>query len=173
VVQNLSFELARWVVVKGEAKAVLEHSSPIAAQAAQNKANPIRMYDETNRGNIQVLRDLLANDFVSYGGAGFQDLHGPEAFIDLYRTFVSAFPDLHFEVTHVVAEDELVSVRGIQTGNFLGMVPPTNKKVAWTGTAIFRFNREGKIVERWQDLDNLALFIQLGVIPPIGQQPGG
>jgi predicted ester cyclase len=70
-------------------------------------------------------------------------LHGPEAFSDLYRTFVSAFPDLHFEVTHVVAEDDYVSVRSIQTGNFLGMVPPTNKKVTWTGTAIFRFTQEG------------------------------
>jgi hypothetical protein len=39
--------------------------------------------------------------------------------------------------------------------------------------AICRFNRDGEAIERWQDPDRLALFIQLGVIPPIGQQPGG
>ena len=86
------------------------------------------MYDETNKGNIEILHELLADDFVSYGGAGFQDLHGPEAFIDLYRTFVAAFPDLKFDVQQiVVSDDDWAAVRGIQTGthlgNFLGMVP--------------------------------------------------
>jgi steroid delta-isomerase-like uncharacterized protein len=142
----------------------------------ERKALIHRMYDETNKGNINVLNEILADDFVSYGGAGFQDLHGPQAFIDLYRTFVGAFPDLHFDVQQVVVGDDMAAVRGIQTGthqgNFLGMVPPTGKKVMWTGTAIFRFNEQGKIVERWQDLDNLSLFQQLGVIPPFGSAGG-
>jgi steroid delta-isomerase-like uncharacterized protein len=146
------------------------------ATAAQNRANIIRLYEETNKGNIDALRDMLADDFVSYGGAGFQDLHGPEAFIQLYRTFVAAFPDLNFKVLQLVCEDNWAAVRGLQTGthlgNFLGMVPPTGIKVEWTGTAIFRINDEGKITERWQDLDNLNLFQQLGVIPKF-QSAGG
>jgi steroid delta-isomerase-like uncharacterized protein len=136
-----------------------------------------RMYDETNNGNIEILNELLAPEFTSYGGAGFQDLHGPEAFINLYRTFVAAFPDLKFDVQQiVVSDDDWAAVRGIQTGthqgNFLGMVPATGKHVEWTGTAIFRFDQNGKIVERWQDLDNLSLFQQLGVIPPFGSAGG-
>jgi steroid delta-isomerase-like uncharacterized protein len=134
------------------------------------------MYDETNEGHVEVLNEILADDFVSYGGAGFQDLHGPEAFINLYRTFVAAFPDLKFDVQQVVVGADMAAVRGIQTGthlgNFLGMVPATGKKVEWTGTAIFRFNDQGRIVERWQDLDNLSLFQQLGVIPPFGSAGG-
>lgn len=136
-----------------------------------------RMYDETNKGNVDILNELLAPDFTSYGGAGFQDLNGPEAFINLYRTFVAAFPDLKFHVQQiVVSDDDWAAVRGIQTGthqgNFLGMVPATGKKVEWTGTAIFRFDENGKISERWQDLDNLSLFQQLGVIPPFGSAGG-
>ena len=147
-----------------------------AATEARKKAI-IDMYDETNKGNIQALRNLLADDFVSYGGAGFQDLHGAEAFIDLWKTFTSAFPDLTFEVLQiVVSDDDYAAVRGLQRGthrgNFLGRVPPTGIKVSWTGTAIFRFNQEGKIVERWQDLDNLSLFQQLGVIPAFGAAQG-
>ena len=145
--------------------------------AQERKAAIQRMYDETNKGNIDVLRELLADDFVSYGGAGFQDLHGAEAFINLYRTFVAAFPDLRFDVQQiVVGDDDLAAVRGIQTGthqgNFLGMVPATGKHVEWTGTAIFKFNAQGKISERWQDLDNLSLFQQLGVIPAFGSAGG-
>lgn len=145
---------------------------------AERKELIYRMYDETNKGNVEILNELLSPDFVSYGGAGFQDLHGPEAFINLYRTFVAAFPDLKFDVRHIVVDDEnnLAAVRGVQTGthlgNFLGMVPPTGKAVEWTGTAIFRFDDNGQIVERWQDLDNLSLFQQLGVIPPFGSAGG-
>ncbi len=136
-----------------------------------------RMYDETNNGNVEVLNELLAPGFVSYGGAGFQDLHGPEAFIQLYRTFVVAFPDLKFHVQQVVvSDDDYAAVRGLQTGthegNFLGMVPATCKGVEWSGTAIFRFDANGKIIERWQDLDNLSLFQQLGVIPAFGSAGG-
>ena len=144
--------------------------------AEERKAAIYRMYDETNKGNIEILNEMLADNFVSYGGAGFQDLHGPQAFIDLYRTFVAAFPDLKFNVQQVVVGDDMAAVRGIQTGthlgNFLGMIPPTGKAVEWTGTAIFRYDANGKIVERWQDLDNLSLFQQLGVIPPFGSAGG-
>ncbi|MEP7290300.1 MAG: ester cyclase [Chloroflexota bacterium] len=144
--------------------------------AETRKALIHRMYDETNHGNVEVLNELLAPNFVSYGGAGFQDLHGPQAFIDLYHTFVAAFPDLKFDVQQVVVGDDMAAVRGIQSGthlgNFLGMIPPTGKSVEWTGTAIFRFDENGKIVERWQDLDNLSLFQQLGVIPLFGSAGG-
>ncbi len=145
--------------------------------AAEKRILINRMYDETNKGNAKILLEVLAPDFISYGGAGFQDLHGAEAFLGLWETFVGAFPDLHFDVQQIVAgEDEWAAVRGIQSGthlgNFLGMVPATGNKVNWTGTAIFKFNEDGKIVERWQDLDNLTLFQQLGVIPPFGSAGG-
>lgn len=138
---------------------------------ARNKALIYQMYEETNAGNGQFFFDLLADDYVDHNFEG-----GRDAFIALYDSFYTAFPDLHFEVTHVIADGDYVVARGVQsgtqTGSFMGMIPPTNKQVSWTGTAIFRFNADGKIVERWQDLDQLGLFTQLGVIPPFGQASG-
>src|SRR5437870_5101110 len=112
---------------------------------AERRALIQKMYDETNKGNATILFDLLTPDFVSYGGAGFQDLHGAQAFYDLWKLFIAAFPDLQFHVQQiVVSDDDYVAVRGVQTGthqgNLMGMVPATGKKVEWTGTAIFRFN---------------------------------
>ncbi len=141
------------------------------ATEARNKALIYQMYEETNAGNGQFFFDLLADDYVDHNFDG-----GKEAFMALYQTFYEAFPDLHFDVTHVLADGDYVVARGVQTGTqtgtFMGMIPPTDKAVSWTGTAIFRFNDEGKIVERWQDLDQLGLFTQLGVIPPFGQTGG-
>jgi steroid delta-isomerase-like uncharacterized protein len=158
-------------------RGVAATSSPAYdAARAQRKADIIRLYDETNKGNFEIMYELLAKNFVSYGGAGFQDLHGVDAFVGLYKTFVTAFPDLHFDVLHIVVDDDIAAVRGLQTGthlgNFLGMVPATGIKVAWTGTAIFKYDADGRIAERWQDLDNLSLFQQLGVLPKF-QSAGG
>ena len=91
-----------------------------------------RMYDETNKGNIEILHEMLADDFVSYGGAGFQDLHGPEAFIDLFGRF-SRIP--RFEVRRSADCRQrrrygrrCAAFKPDALGNFLGMVPATGKK---------------------------------------------
>lgn len=55
---------------------------------------------------------------------------------------------------------------GTHLGIFLG-IPPTGKRVTVTGIEIFRL-AGGKIVEHWNNYDDLGLFQQLGVLPPIG-----
>ena len=47
-------------------------------------------------------------------------------------------------------------------------IPPSGVQVTLTGISIDRF-AGGKIVESWDNLDDLGLFQQLGVIPPMGQ----
>jgi predicted ester cyclase len=129
----------------------------------------MHLFDEANRANLDVFHELLAPEFVSYGGAGFQDLYGPEAFKQLYLTFFQSLPDLAFKVTHMVTEGDTCGVRGILSGthkgNFMGFAPPTGKFVCWTGTALMRFNQNGMIDARWQEWDGLSVMQQMGVIP--------
>jgi predicted ester cyclase len=129
----------------------------------------VRLYDESNNANFNVFDEMLAPDFISYGGAGFQDLIGPQAFRDLYTQFLTSLPDLHFRVDQVVAEGNLCGVRGrlsgTHKGNFMGFAPPTGRFISWTGTAIFRFDRNGLMDARWQEWDGLSVMQQMGVIP--------
>jgi len=129
----------------------------------------VRLYDEANKQNLGIFDELLAEDFVSYGGAGFGDLNGAEAFKDLYRNFLSTFPDLWFQVDDLIAEGDLCGVRGTlwgtHRGNFMGIAPATGRKVLWTGMAIFRFNDAGKMDARWQEWDGISVMQQVGVIP--------
>ncbi len=136
----------------------------------------LRLYDEANAQNFGVFDEMFAPDFISYGGAGFQDLVGAEAFRQLYVQFISSMPDLSFRVEQLVAEGSLVGVRGTLSGthkgNFMGFAPPTGKFISWTGTAIFRFNQEGLCNARWQEWDGLSVMQQMGVIPaPNGSTP--
>ena len=42
---------------------------------------------------------------------------------------------------------------------------PSGKQLTFSGTTIVRME-EGKIVERWANVDELGLLQQLGVVPP-------
>ncbi|HZF58977.1 MAG TPA: ester cyclase, partial [Rubrobacter sp.] len=73
---------------------------------------------------------------------------------------------------HQIAESDKVvtrwRMRGTHRGEF-GGIAPTGKKLDVTGIAIFRFSDEGKVVESWDNFDQLGMMRQLGVIPA----PGG
>lgn len=129
----------------------------------------VRLYDESNKQNFAVFDEMFAPDFVSFGGAGFQDMVGAEAFRQLYVQFLSSLPDLDFRVDQVVAEGNFCGVRGTLSGthkgNFMGFAPPTGKFISWTGTAIFRFDKNGLMDARWQEWDGLSVMQQMGVIP--------
>jgi predicted ester cyclase len=133
----------------------------------------VRLYDESNLQHLSVFDEMFATDFISFGGAGFRDLHGAGEFRELYQQFLSAIPDLTFRVEILVAEDNLVGVRGTlgghHRGNFMGYAPPTGKLLSWTGTAIFQFNNQGLMDARWQEWDGLSVMQQMGVMPA---QPG-
>jgi predicted ester cyclase len=135
----------------------------------------VRLYDEANRQNLSVFDEVFSPDFVSYGGAGFRDLHGSHEFRDLYRQFLAAIPDLSFRSEILIAEANLVGVRGTlggtHKGNFMGMAPATGQSISWTGTAIFRFNNLGLSDARWQEWDGLSVMQQMGVMPAPPAQP--
>ena len=136
-----------------------------------NKAAIRKLYDETNKGNLDFMNEILAPDFTSYGGAGFQDLHGPGEFIELTKTFLKSLPDLWFQVDELIGEGDDILVSGTLSGTHKGEwygIPPTNKKITWTGCAIFRF-RGDQIIARWQEFDALAIMAQMQ--PPATAAP--
>jgi predicted ester cyclase len=141
------------------------------------KAAIYRFYDEANKGNLDIFNEVVAENFYSHGLGGRGEVHGREQFKEVTRAFMSAFPDLHFQVQHLIVDGKMVAVRGIQTathkGNFMGMAEPTGKKVTWTGTAIFRFNDHGMAEEHWHNMDEMGLMQQLGVIPGAGGESHG
>ena len=135
---------------------------------SEMKAKMAYFYDESNKGNLDVFDEVLAPNFVSYGGAAFGDVHGPAAFRETYGQFLIGMPDLRIDSTFMVAENDLIFVRGTLTGThegeFMG-VPPTGKCIRWTGTVIFRFGDDGRCVARWQEWDGMGVLQQLGLVP--------
>jgi len=134
-----------------------------------NKGAVRTFYERSHAGDLSVYDDMLSPDFVNHGGpAG--EMHGPQAFKEAFVGFSTAFSDFRTTIDLMVAEDDLVVVYGVASGThdgpFMGL-PPTGNILRWTGIAIYRLDGEGRIAERWQEIDGLGLFGQLGLLPPM------
>lgn len=136
-----------------------------------NKAIVRRFYEEVmNRGNASLLDEIMAPDFTDHGEALFGSPQGRDA---LKRSIIETptiFANLNVQLHDVIADGELVGVRGtmrcFQQGEFLG-VSPSGNELTWSGLALFRV-MNGKITERWFNSDSLSIVQQLGLVPPLG-----
>lgn len=131
----------------------------------QNKAILQRIFSELNRGNFNILDEIFAEDFADrYPAPG--EIPTREGFKQVLAGTHKTFPDWHFTIEDIIAEEDRVayrfSMRGTDTGGFMGM-PPTGKQVGYVAIGILRF-ANGKVVERWAVYDSLTLFNQLGLV---------
>ena len=87
--------------------------------------------------------------------------------IAYHQRFVTAFPDIRFEVQGVFAEED----RGTHTERLATLtgrtIPPTRRRVVVPGVMLTEV-REGEITRGWFYWDQLTLLVQLGLT----EQPG-
>ena len=91
---------------------------------------------------------------------------GREGFRGQWRRWITAFPDLHFEVVDLVAEGDKVLTRwvltGTQRGDFLG-IPASGRSVRVDGMSLDRIE-DGMVVEGFDGWDNYGFRKQLGAV---------
>ena len=121
------------------------------------------MAEAINGGNLGVVDDLAHSDYVYRNPT--DELRGPEAIKGLFAAYRAAFPHFYVEVDDRVATgDRMVqafTITGTHEGEFLG-IPATRRKIRVHGIVMSRFE-DGKIVEEWEVIDQLAFLQQLGV----------
>lgn len=120
------------------------------ATAEANKAVVERLVrDIVNGGQVDLLDEVLADDFVAHGvGPGPA---GPDGMRRLIATWRTAFPDWQDQIEEIVAEGDLVVIkiaaRGTHSGPLLG-IEPTGEAVQWGMIEMVRL-ADGKITEQW------------------------
>ena len=138
--------------------------------SVENKAIARRLLEEAfNSGNLDVVDELLAPEFVNYDAALPEPTTGIDAAKASIGGYRAAFPDLRITLEQQVAEGELVATRwtarGTHQGELFG-IAPTGKQATVTGITIDRIVG-GRIVESWTNWDTLGLMQQLGVVPAL------
>lgn len=135
--------------------------------AEENKAVFRRYVEEVgNEGNLG-LADEIFDSYLAHQPDGSVLERGPEDVKRFMGEFRDAFPDFHTTIEDQIAEGDRVvtrwRMRGTHEGEFRG-ISPTGNELDITGIGIFRFS-DGKVVESWDNFDQLGMMQQLGAIP--------
>ena len=115
-----------------------------------------------NQQQFDDFSSFLAESIIfNFRGNKFStNLEDLKALIVMWRT---AFPDFHFQVEEIIAEDKLVAVNLIFEGTHKGKwkdMPPSGNKVMVEEMMFFRFD-QGKIVELWEVFDEFEMRNQI------------
>ena len=94
---------------------------------------------------------------------------GKDGAVAIFAAFLDAFEGFRVEADDVLeAGDSLVgryTYRGRHTGEFLG-IPPSGAEIEMHSIDIWRVS-DGRLVEHWDELNNLEFFQQIGAAPAL------
>jgi predicted ester cyclase len=137
----------------------------------QNKAIVRRLFEEPWKGNLSVVDELAASEYIGHDPALPEPLRGPEGIKEFVSTYLVAFPDARIQVEEQLAEGELVatrwSARGTHEGELMD-IEPTGKEVTVTGLTISRLEG-GKVVEEFQNWDFSGMLRQIEAAPALAR----
>ncbi len=135
--------------------------------AEENKAIVRQFWGVWEEGNIDLVDELLAPDYINHTPASPDQPTGPEGVKGVVAMFRSAIPDLRVVVEDMIAEGDKVAVRytleGTHEGELFG-IPPTGQRLSIKSMSVERVS-DGKIREHWRVTDSLDMMQQLGAIP--------
>lgn len=136
----------------------------------ENKRIARRFIDEVSgKGNVDLIDELFAEDVIDHTPLG--ETRGREAIKELFENLSAAFSTHDTTIEEIIAEDDMVALRGpsmlTHEGEFMG-IEPTGREVQIEGMDFLRI-QDGKIAERWVQLDMLGMMQQLGVVETPGE----
>ena len=132
-----------------------------------NKAFARRMYEAINEGHLDLIDELVSEDFVEHEGLPGLPTTGPEAPKAALGMFRAAFPDLQMAAEDMIGEGDKVVVRGTMSGTHKGELmgmSPTNKSFKIQFIDILEIHN-GQGTAHWGVTDQAALMQQLGLTP--------
>jgi predicted ester cyclase len=135
--------------------------------AESNKALVRRFYEEIDKGNIGVLDEVVAEDYLDHSPPPFPGLaSGREGLKQAFTMFQHATPGYH-QIEDQIAEGDKVVTRLTSIGKHEGDLPgapKTGNDLKMTSITIHRV-ANGKLVEKWSEKDMTAFLQQIGVMP--------
>jgi predicted ester cyclase len=139
--------------------------------AESNKALVRRFYEEIDKGNISVLDEVVAEDYVDHNPPPFPGLaSGREGLKQAFAMFQHATPGYH-QIEDQIAEGDKVVTRLTSIGKHEGDLPGaphTGNDLKMTSITIHRI-ANGRLVEKWSEKDTMGFLQQIGVMPRMAQ----
>jgi steroid delta-isomerase-like uncharacterized protein len=149
-----------------EAMAELEECRAQAALEEQNKQIIKGLFEEINKGNVEIFKELCAPEYAYYSASISPEPMSLDETIEAFQMEFKGFPaDYNVKTHELIAKGDKVIARltctGTHEGEYYG-IPPSGNKIEFGVIDIFHI-KEGKIVETREEIDSLGLLRQLGM----------
>ncbi len=135
--------------------------------AEANKALVRRFYQEIDNGNLDILDELVDEDYLDHNPPPFPGLGSGRAGLkQAFKLFQQATPGQH-HIEDQIAEGDKVVTRLTSIGKHEGDLPGaprTGNDLKMTSITIHRI-AGGKLVEKWAEKDMIGFLQQIGVMP--------
>jgi steroid delta-isomerase-like uncharacterized protein len=125
-----------------------------------------RWIEALNRGDVTVADETFAPDCVIHITGSPEPNLSVDGFKQMVAGLLAAFPDLHFTIEDQLVSGDKVCTRWIAEGTHtgpLGEVPPTGRRMHVDGL-ILDTTENGRVIERWEQWDQLGMMRQLGLL---------
>ena len=119
-----------------------------------------------NRGDVSVADKVFATDCVIHINGSPERNLGVDGFKQMVSGLLAAFPDLHFTVEDQIVAGDMVATRWVAVGTnraAFGSVQATGCQVRIDGLILDRV-ADGRVVERWEQWDQMGMMQQLGLV---------
>jgi len=131
----------------------------------QNTELARRYIEAINESDFDTLNDILSPDYGVFSPSGYAEASSREKLIENYRHVRSVFSKFIWNIEDIVAAHDKVICRILISGIYNGSdpdVPSPEKEFSLSLITIMRM-QDGKIVEEWQEDDQLGFARQLGM----------
>ena len=131
----------------------------------QNKELAKQYIETINTGDFEALEKYLSADFSIYSPSGYPEPTSREKLIENYNATKESFSEFNWNIEDMLAAEDMVVCRVTITGIFNGTIPglpTTEKEFRFSLITIMRM-KDGKVVEEWQEDDQLGFARQMGM----------
>lgn len=133
---------------------------------ARAEANIRKAYTSLEKHDYQSFASVCAEDFTELG-IGPEPIKGVWNAVEAYKSFLSAFPDLKFDITSIVPAGKNtyylnVNLTGTNTVSFMG-IPATGKKATVKDMDILVLNDEGLCISH-NSVNPNGLLYAIGIM---------
>jgi steroid delta-isomerase-like uncharacterized protein len=149
-------------------KAAMADLEAFKAQAAveeQNKELAKGLFEELNKGNLEIWKELCAPEFLYYYPSATTEPMSLEQNYEHFQMAFKSFPDFNMETHELIAKEGKVIARLTVTGTheeeYHG-IPATGTKIKFSVILMLQF-KDGKCIEIRDEGDYLGMMMQLGM----------
>lgn len=126
---------------------------------------------ELGKGNWDAWDEISAPEGIIHRPP-LPDVVGSLAIKEWMMQVGEAYTGIRFTLHEIILEGRIGAFRGTWQGKHTGLsplvdVPPTGRQTSAELVGVFHLEND-KIVELWWMYDWLGLFMQIGVVPPLG-----